>query len=95
MLAQTRQIHHEGVFELTVHRLLHVLEIFVFRQLLELTAEVIFPVRTFGDFIHTLTGDQRARTGNRLHFAVCPGVVQSLVIEVKRFVVVINTANAG
>ncbi|MBZ3661097.1 hypothetical protein JT306_05220 [Salmonella enterica subsp. enterica serovar Kentucky] len=30
MLAQARQVHHEGVFELAVHRLLHVFEVLVF-----------------------------------------------------------------
>ncbi|MNE42491.1 hypothetical protein D3C80_1366170 [compost metagenome] len=89
MLAQTRQVHHEGVFELTVHRLLHVFEIFVFRQLLELTAQIVFPVRAFFDLRHTLTGDQRAWAGNRLMLPFC-GVMQILVVKIKGFVVIID-----
>lgn len=50
VFAQARQIHHEGVFELAIHRLLDVVEVLVFRQLVELTAGVIFPVRPFSIF---------------------------------------------
>lgn len=89
MLAQARQIHHEGVFELAVHRLLHVLKVLVFGALLELAAQNFFPVWTAGDFIHPLAGDQRARTGDRLVFAF-RRVVQVLVVVVKRLVVVVD-----
>ena len=89
MLAQARQIHHKGVFELAVHRLLHVLEVLVFGAFLELAAQNLFPVRAAGDFIHPLAGDQRARTGDRLMFAL-RRVVQVLVVVVKRLVVIVD-----
>ena len=36
---------NSGCFELAIHRLLDVVEVLVFRQLVKLTAQVIFPVR--------------------------------------------------
>lgn len=89
MLAQARQIHHEGVFELAVHRLLHVVEVLIFGAFFKLAAEDLFPVRTAGDLVHPLAGDQRARTGDRLMFAL-RRVMQILVVIIKRLVVIID-----
>ena len=89
MLAQARQIHHEGVFELAVHRLLHVVEVLIFGAFFKLAAEDFFPVRTAGDLVHPLAGDQRARTGDRLMFAL-RRVMQILVVIIKRLVVIID-----
>ena len=65
MLAQPRQIHHEGVFELAVDLLLHALEIVVLRALGEFAAEDLLPVRAPFDLLHALAGDQRARARGR------------------------------
>ncbi len=63
VFAQARQIHHESVFKLAVHRFLHVLEVLSFDSF-ELTAQIVFPVRAFLDLVHPLTGNQRARAGD-------------------------------
>src|SRR5207342_410356 len=65
MLAQPRQIHHEGVFELPVDVLLHAFEVYVLRALGEFSAENFLPVRTPLDLLHALAADQRARTRRR------------------------------
>ena len=65
MLAEPRQIHHEGVFELAVDVLLYALEIVVLRALGELAAEDLFPVRPPLDLLHPLAGDQRTRPRGR------------------------------
>ena len=54
VLAQPRQVHHEGVFELAVDLLLHALEIAVLRALGELAAEDLLPVRAPFDLLHPL-----------------------------------------
>ena len=65
VLAQPRQIHHEGVFELAVDVLLHAFEIVVLRALGEFAAEDFLPVRAPFDLLHPLAGDQRARPRRR------------------------------
>ena len=65
MLAQARQIHHEGVFELAVHLLLHALEIVILGALGEFAAENLLPVRAALDLLHPLAGDQRTRSRSR------------------------------
>ncbi len=45
VLAQPRQVHHEGVLELAVDVLLDVLEVAVLAALGELAAQDFFPVR--------------------------------------------------
>ena len=89
MLAQARQVHHEGVFELAVDVRLHLVKVFVLAALGEFGTEDFLPVRTPFDFLHALAGDQRARPGNRLVLAVASGV-QVLVVEIERLVVVVN-----
>ncbi len=89
VLAQARQVHHEGVFELAVHRLLHVFEVLVFGAFFELTAQNLFPVWPAGNFVHPLAGNQRARTRDRLMFAFRRGM-QVLVVVIKRLVVVVD-----
>src|SRR6516165_558690 len=59
MLAKTRQIHHEGIFELTVNILLHRLEIVILRALVELAAENLLPVRSPFNFRHRPAADER------------------------------------
>ena len=90
VFAQARQIHHEGVFELAIHRLLDVVEVLVFRQLVELTAQVIFPVRPFFDFRHPFPGNQRTRTGNRLRFAAFRRGMQVLIVKIERLVIIVD-----
>ena len=65
VLAQPRQVHHEGVFELAVDLLLHALEVVVLRALGELAAQDLLPVRAPLDLLHALAGDQRARPRGR------------------------------
>ena len=52
VLAEPRQIHHEGVFELAVDVLLHGLEIIVLRALVEFATENFLPVRPPFDLLH-------------------------------------------
>ena len=56
MLAQPRQIHHEGVFKFTVNVFLHLLEIDIARALRKFGAENFFPVGTANNFFHALPG---------------------------------------
>src|SRR5690606_38066588 len=74
VLAQTRQIHHESVFELAVNIGLHIIEILVAATFFEFGAENFFPVRTVIDFLHTRAGNQRTRPRGRLVFFVAGGV---------------------
>ena len=91
VLAQPRQIHHEGVFELAVDVLLNALEIVVLRALGEFAAENFLPVRAPLDLFHALAGDQRtrARGRHRRHFR---RFLQVLVVEGERLVVVVDLA---
>src|SRR5262249_14815545 len=61
VLAQPRQVHHEGVLEFAVDLLLDALEIRVLRALGEFAAEDLLPVRSPDDLLHALAGEQRAR----------------------------------
>ncbi|STI76315.1 Uncharacterised protein [Escherichia coli] len=90
MFAQARQIHHKGVFELAIHRLLDVVEVLVFRQFVKLTTQVIFPVRPFFDFRHPFPGNQRTRTGNRLRFAAFRRGMQVLIVKIERLVIIVD-----
>ena len=92
MLAQPRQIHHEGVFELADHLLLCLLEaveVGILAALGEFAAENFFPVRAPHDLLHALAGDQAARAGHRagLHFG---RRVQVAVVEGEGLVVVVD-----
>ena len=89
MLAQPRQVHHEGVFELAVDVLLHALEIVVLRALGELAAEDFLPVRAPFDLLDPLARNQRARTRgrHRRHFR---RLLQMLVVERERLVIVVD-----
>lgn len=89
MLAQAREVHHKGVFELAVHLFLHGFEVTVAGAFLELTAEQFLPVRAPVNFIHPLAADQRAWAGGRQIFSL-RRVVQMLVIVGERFVVIVN-----
>ena len=89
MLAQPRQVHHEGVFELAVDVLLHAFEIGVLGALGELAAEDFLPVRAPLDLLHALARDQRARPRrrHRLHFR---RRLQVRVVEGEGLVVVVD-----
>ena len=94
VLAQAWQIHHEGLFEGAVDLLLHLVEVVVTRPLGELAAEDFLPVRTPLDLLHALSGQQRARPCGRLVLQL-GRVVQVLVIEVERLVVVVDLRQVG
>ncbi len=89
VLAQARQVHHEGIFVLAVDVGLHLVEVLVLAALGELGTENLLPVRAPLDLLHALTGDQRARTRHRLMLGDRRGV-QVLVVEVERLVVVVD-----
>ena len=97
MLAQTRQVHHEGVFELAHHvalGLFEVRQVGVLAALAEFTAEDLFPVRPPFDLFHALAGDQGTRTrgGRGLGFL---GRLQVVVIEGEGLVVVVDLRHVG
>ena len=89
MLAQPRQIHHEGVFELAVDVLLDAFEIDVLRALGKLGAENLFPVRAPFDLFHALAGDQRTRASRRRCLQLWRRL-QVLVVEREGLVVVVD-----
>ena len=94
MLAETGEIHHEGVLVFPVDLLLHALEIVVLRPFRELTPENLLPVWSFFDLLNPLTGDLRARPRGRegLHLG---GRLQVVVVEVERLVVVVDLRQVG
>ena len=89
MFAQAREIHHEGVFKLAVHLLLHPVEVTVPGALFKLAAEQLFPVWPPCDLVHALAVNQRARAGGR-QVVTLRGAVQILVVEGEGFVIVVN-----
>ncbi len=89
VLAQARQVHHEGVLELAVDVLLHRLEIVVLRALVELAAEDLLPVRPPFDLLHRPAGDQRQGPGDRCGRELgC--LLQMFVVEGERLVIVVD-----
>ena len=81
VLAQPRQVHHEGLLELAVDLLLgHVLEVVVLGARGELAAEHVLPVARPLDLVHHLAGQQRARLGRRLRLELGRRL-QPLVLE--------------
>ena len=97
MLAQARQVHHEGVLELAHHVFLGLFEacqVDVHAALAEFAAQYFFPVRAPFNLLHTLAGDQRAgaRRGGVLHLG-CR--LQVVVVEGEGFVVVVNLRQVG
>ena len=89
VLAQARQIHHEGVFILSIDILLHLIEVVVLRALRELAAEDFLPVRALIDLLHPLAGDLRAGPRGRERSHVGRGL-QVVVVEIERLVVVVD-----
>ena len=94
MLAQSRQVHHEGVFKLAIDICLHLVEVGVFAPLGELGAQDLFPVRAPFDLFHALTGNQRAWACHRLVLADLGGM-QVLVVESERLIVVVHFGQVG
>src|SRR5262245_26468375 len=89
VLAQPRQIHHEGVFELSVDFLLHALEVHVLRALGEFAAQDFLPVGAPLDLLHALAGDERARPRGRGGLQL-RRVLQVLIVEGEGLVVVVD-----
>ena len=94
MLAQPRQVHHEGVFELAVDLLLDPLEIRVLGPLREFAAEDFLPVGAPFDLLHPLAGDLRTRPGGgeMLHLR---RRLQVAVVEVEGLVIVVDLGQVG
>jgi len=89
VFAQTWQGKHEGVFKLTVNVRLNLVEVFILTAFGKFCAEDFLPVWPPFDFVHALPGNQRSRTCHGLMIARrC--VVQVLVIEIERLVIVVN-----
>src|SRR5690606_12763376 len=90
VLAQPRQVHHEGLFELAVNLLLrHVLEVVVVAALFELAAEHVLPVAAPLDLVEPLTRHQRARPRGGLRLELGCGL-QPFVFERVRLVEVVD-----
>jgi hypothetical protein len=94
MLAQARQIHHEGVFKFAVNVCLHLVEVIVGLALVELAAQYLFPVRPPFDFLHAFAGNQGAGAGDGAYLDI-GRVVQVRIVKGKGFVIVINFREAG
>ena len=94
VLAQARQVHHEGVFELAVDVLLDIVEVLVLAALAELAAQDFFPVRAPLDLLHALAGDEAAwaRGGRGLAFR---RRLQVVVVEREGLVVVVDLRQVG
>ncbi len=94
VLAQPRQVHHEGLFKLAVDVLLHRLEVGVAAAFGELAAENLLPVRAPLDLFHSLPADQTARTCGRrgLEFG---RLVQVLVVEGEGLVIGVDFRQVG
>ena len=94
MLAQARQIHHEGVFKFAVNLLLHVLEVGVLGTLGEFGAEDFLPIRPPVDFLHPLAADRRTRPGGG-HRLGLRRILQIGVVVVPRLVIVVDGGQVG
>jgi hypothetical protein len=94
MLAQARQIHHEGVFELAVDVLLDALEVDVLRPVREFAPQDFLPVRTPLDLLHPLAGNQRAGPCGRHDAALGRGLQMGVVVG-ERLVVVVDLRQVG
>ena len=94
MLAQTGQVHHEGVFKLPVDIFLDIVEIFVFAALRKFAAQYFFPVGTPDDFFHPFPRNQTARAGRGSGFHLgCR--LQVRVVKRKGLVIVVNLRQIG
>ena len=89
VLAEPRQIHHEGIFILSIDVLLDLVEVVVLRPLREFATEDFLPVRTLLDLFHPLAGNlgPGPRGGERGH--VGRGF-QVVIVEIERLVVVVD-----
>ena len=94
MLAQARQIHHEGIFILSIDLLLDVLKVVVLGPLRELAAQDFLPVRAFLDLFHPLAGDLGpGACGGKGGHVGCR--FQVVVVEIKRLIVVVDFRHVG
>ena len=89
VVAHARQIHVEGILELRVNLLLHVLHIDVLGALVVLAGQIVFPVRAPGDLVHLFAGDLRDRTCRRCGFGQ-RRVLQVGVVESEGLVVIVD-----
>ena len=94
MLAQPRQIHHEGVLELAVDGFFDLVEVLVRRPFGKLAAENLLPVGSPFDLLHPFAGDRRTRPGRWSRFQFGGGL-QVLVVKVERLVIVVDLGQVG
>ena len=93
VLADARQIEHEGLLELGLDLLAHLLEDRVVLHRLDRAAQVVVPVRRPGD-LHVLAGEQALRAGDR-HLRALRRVQQHVVVVRPRLVVVAGSRGAS
>src|SRR5581483_1426257 len=94
MLAQSRQIHQEGLLELAVNLFLDVAEIVVLRALGELAAEDLLPVGAPFDLGHPLARDLRDRPRRRRRLRL-RSVMEVLVLEIEWLIVIVDLRQIG
>src|SRR5690606_38717409 len=94
VLAQARQVHHEGVLERRVHFLLHAFEQRIATARAELAAQVVFPVRAPVDLLHFLAGQHGHGARGRRRLAQL-GLQQVFVVVRERLVVVVDGGQVG
>ena len=89
MLAQARQIHHEGVFKFTIHFFLYAFEIVVFRAFLKLAAKDFLPIDAPIGCIFGFTCNRgfHPRCGNRFAFL---GRFQMVIFIGERLIIIID-----
>ena len=94
MFAQARQIHHKGLLKRGVHVFLNAFKQHVFGAFFKFAGQIVFPVGAPFDFVHFLASEHGngARGGRGVHFG---RVLQMLVVEGKRLVVVVNLRHIG
>ena len=93
VLADARQVEHEGLLELERHLVLDALEHRVLVPVLGRAAEVVVPVRAPAD-LHVLAGDHRLRPSHG-HGVHRRGADQGVVVVGPRLVVVVEAGELG
>ena len=95
VVADTRQVEHEGFFDARLNQRLHLGQRRVLVHGLKRTTQVVVPVRAPLDGIDGLTGHLRARTGRRHCLRSSGRGQQAIVIVCPRLVVVVDLRHVG
>ena len=89
MVAHARQIQVEGVLELPVHFLLDVVHVHIDAALGVFTSQIVFPVRSPGDFFHGVPAIMRKRTCCRRRLGQ-RRILQMRIVVGERLVVIVD-----